>query len=243
MKDLGVPLELMMEHAGLNLARLALELSDPDAHSFRVIAGSGSNGGGGLVAARRLRGWGFETEVFLPRRKQLLRKIPALQLKRVTDVGVQVVEEIPLPSDRELVVIDAYLGYGFKPRRDDSSEKVYEYLRSESLVISFDVPSGLDSTSGESFSHLKPLATMSVAFLKTGHLLGPKDQTGELFIADIGVPLNVYQSKIDLDWNRPHSLSDLNLLYSAFAQDSLQKVEVSKSSDTPIWNVVKSTPS
>ncbi|MHA2359163.1 MAG: NAD(P)H-hydrate epimerase, partial [Candidatus Thorarchaeota archaeon] len=226
-----------------NLARLALELSHPHTHSFRIIVGSGSNGGGGLVAARRLRGWGFETEVFLPRRKQFLRKIPAFQLERAMDVGVTVVEEIPLSSDRELVVLDAYLGYGFKPRRDDTSEKVYEYLRSESRVISLDVPSGFDSTSGESFSHLKPVATMSVAFLKTGHLLSPKNQTGELFVADIGVPLNVYQSKIDLDWNSPYSLSDLNLLYSAYAQDPLQKVEVSKSCDTLIWNVINSTPS
>ncbi|MHA1943706.1 MAG: hypothetical protein ACW96M_04850, partial [Candidatus Thorarchaeota archaeon] len=73
--------------------------------------------------------------------------------------------------------------------------------------------------------------------------LSPKNQTGELFVADIGVPLNVYQSKIDLDWNSPYSLSDLNLLYSAYAQDPLQKVEVSKSCDTLIWNVINSTPS
>lgn len=238
MKDLGVPLQLMMEHAGLNLARLALELSDPVVRSFRVIAGAGSNGGGGLVAARRLRGWGFKTEVFLPRGKNLLREIPAIQLNRATSVGVKIINELPEPSsDRKCIVIDAYLGYGFKPRRDDISESVFAYLRSESQVVSLDVPSGLDSSSGESYSQLKPAATMSIAFMKNGLLHSSGELTGELFVADIGVPQDVYQSKINLSWNDSYSLSDLKFLYTAFAQDPLQKVKVSKSDDMLRWNV------
>lgn len=238
MKDLSVPIELMMEHAGLNLARLALELSNPGASTFRVVAGTGNNGGGGLVAARRLRGWGYRTEVILPRLKDSLREIPAIQLKRAINVGVTIINGIPeQSSDRKCIVLDAYLGYGFKPRRDDISETVYTYLRSESHVVSLDVPSGLDSTSGESYSQLRPVATMSIAFIKKGHLLSSEKLIGELFVADIGVPSVVYQSKIDFAWKNPYSLSDLELLYDAFTQDPLQKVTVSISSDERVWNV------
>lgn len=238
MKDLCVPIELMMEHAGLNLARLAIELSDHSVSSFRVVVGTGNNGGGGLVAARRLRGWGFKTVVILPRSENLMREIPAIQLKRATDAGVNIINGIPeQSSDGKCTVIDAYLGYGFKPRIDDISESVYTYLRRESHVVCLDVPSGLDSTSGESYSQLRPIATLSIGFLKMGHLLSSDGLTGDLFVADIGIPLNVYKSKIDLAWNDPHSLSDLESLYNAFAQDPLQSVSVSISEDNPVWFV------
>jgi NAD(P)H-hydrate epimerase len=236
MKDLGVPIELMMEHAGHNLARLTIELSDDSVSSFRIVAGTGNNGGGGLVAARRLRGWGFKVEVILPRPKNLMREIPVFQLKRAISAGVNIINGIPeQASERKCIVIDAYLGYGFKPRRDDISESVYTYLRSESYVVSLDVPSGLDSTSGESYSQLKPVATMSIGFLKMGHLLSSDKLTGDLFVADIGIPSDVYKSKIGLAWNGNYSLSDLELLYNAFAQDPFQSVNVLISRDKPVW--------
>ena len=63
MEEYHIPVELMMEHAGLNLARLAVRLSNGNSRIFQVIAGSGNNGGGGLVAARRLAFWNLKTEV------------------------------------------------------------------------------------------------------------------------------------------------------------------------------------
>ena len=47
MVELEVPVDLMMEHAGNNLARLCVTLSPTRDGVFRVIAGSGNNGGGG----------------------------------------------------------------------------------------------------------------------------------------------------------------------------------------------------
>jgi hypothetical protein len=48
--DLHIELIQMMEHAGRNLAELALRRFDPA--TVTVLAGPGGNGGGGLVAAR-----------------------------------------------------------------------------------------------------------------------------------------------------------------------------------------------
>jgi NAD(P)H-hydrate epimerase len=52
----GMTLPRMMENAGANLALLALALLGGDVRGLRVavLAGVGGNGGGGLVAARRL---------------------------------------------------------------------------------------------------------------------------------------------------------------------------------------------
>jgi len=57
--ELGVTLTHMMENAGANVAGVALALLGGDVRARRiaVLAGRGGNGGGGLVAARRLIGW------------------------------------------------------------------------------------------------------------------------------------------------------------------------------------------
>lgn len=67
-EDYGVTLIQMMENAGRELATLArwrfLATDDgdhprePRGKRVIVLAGTGSNGGGGLVCARRLHGWG-----------------------------------------------------------------------------------------------------------------------------------------------------------------------------------------
>lgn len=54
MEAYGIPIELMMEHAGSILVRLAIRLFPEESNSFQIIAGSGNNGCGGFVAARSL---------------------------------------------------------------------------------------------------------------------------------------------------------------------------------------------
>lgn len=234
MDDLDIPLGSMMEHAGLNLARLALALAEQGNLNFTVVAGTGSNGGGGLVAARRLKGWGFDTTVALPRKKSLLRKVPAIQLERAVRSGVDIINGIPEQPTNQ-IVLDAYLGYGFKPRRDKISQAVFSYLRSEPQVICLDIPSGMDSTSGKSYSQLKPIATMTIAFLKSGLLLSSKDLIGEVYVADIGVPKDVYLFRLNLSWDDPVSHKDLDALYKAFSDNPLQKVAISSGT----WTIDK----
>jgi NAD(P)H-hydrate epimerase len=59
--DYHLPIELMMENAGLCLARLtALQMPRPA--KVVIGIGIGNNGGGGLVAARRLSAWGLSRQ-------------------------------------------------------------------------------------------------------------------------------------------------------------------------------------
>ena len=64
----NIPIELMMENAGLNLARLSTYFAKPS-DSILIGVGTGNNGGGGLVAARRLAGWGYKVYIHLPEKK------------------------------------------------------------------------------------------------------------------------------------------------------------------------------
>ena len=63
----GILLVQMMENAGRCLADLARDRfleGDPRGREVLVSAGSGGNGGGGLVAARRLQTWDASVRVY-----------------------------------------------------------------------------------------------------------------------------------------------------------------------------------
>ena len=75
----GLTIELMMENAGLQLARLITQHASLESKIYIGI-GKGNNGGGGLVAARRLAGWGFQVLLDIP--DTALKSLPAKQLQR-----------------------------------------------------------------------------------------------------------------------------------------------------------------
>jgi NAD(P)H-hydrate epimerase len=58
-------------------------------------------------------------------------------------------------------------------------------------VIALDVPSGIDSTTGEALgAHVSAAATLTLALPKTGL---DAAAVGELQLADIGIPAEVYR--------------------------------------------------
>lgn len=76
-EDYGIALVQMMENAGRNLAHLAREVflgGDPRGKHVLVSAGSGGNGGGALVGARRLLGYGALVEVATTRRSRRVQR-------------------------------------------------------------------------------------------------------------------------------------------------------------------------
>ena len=68
MEDYTIGLIQMMENAGRNLAHLARERffeGDPQGKQVIILAGTGGNGGGALVCARRLHNYGVQVQVYL----------------------------------------------------------------------------------------------------------------------------------------------------------------------------------
>ena len=242
MEEYHIPVELMMEHAGLNLARLAMRLSNGNSRIFQVIAGSGNNGGGGLVAARRLAFWNLKTEVYFPKGIKALYEIPMKQSLRLRKAGVPIFDGTPPSSPNKIskqLVLDCYIGYGFKSRLDEVTNRVFTYLRNQAEVISLDAPSGLDVTSGRDSGKIRPRATMTIAFVKQGLLKSQKGSLGDLFLVDIGVPSDIYRHKLGIKWTSPFDINELNRLTEAFRKDTLQKVLIYRKDDPSLlcWNV------
>lgn len=188
-EDLHIELMQMMENAGRNLARLTIDLFDP--RHVAVFAGSGGNGGGGLVAARHLANWDVEVEVVLGSDRGRMTPVPAHQLDVLDRMGVKSGKEPPADFD---VAIDALIGYSLAGDPHGRPAELITHLNAlDRPVLSLDTPSGLDVTTGTPGNPcVSATATMTLAAPKTGLLSAV--EVGDLYLADISVPAGVYDT-------------------------------------------------
>jgi NAD(P)H-hydrate epimerase len=185
--EFQISLVQMMENAGRNLAELSLRRFSPT--SVVVLAGRGGNGGGGLVAARHLINRGVSAAVTLSNDRSSMAPVSKHQLDILTKMRVPIVPE-PEPAD---LIIDALIGYRL---RGDPSGRVGDLIRwvnqQPEPVLSLDLPSGLDATTGRrSNPCVSADATMTIALPKLG--LRNAREVGALYVADISVPAALYR--------------------------------------------------
>lgn len=197
--ELGISLEQMMENAGRALAELARRaLRDLPGRRITVLAGAGGNGGGALVAARRLAVWGAQVTVALAASSEQMHPVPAQQLRIARRMGIAIREaRDPLPEiARSALVLDGLFGYSLVGQpRGRSAELIRAANDSRVAILALDVPSGLSADSGEPFEPtIRAQQTLTVALPKTGLLAAQaKPYVGELFLTDISVPAQVYR--------------------------------------------------
>jgi len=195
--EYGIDLLIMMENAGKALAQLAKRtLSDfVEGKKIAVLTGKGNNGGGGLVAARHLHNWGASIHVILGADEGELKDVPRKQLEILRRIGV----EIGQPEDLDFhdfdLLLDALIGYNL---RGDPRHRIAAIIRTATEsgrpIVSLDVPSGLDSSSGIAYSPcIRASATLTLALPKTGLGSESKRYYGDLYLADISIPRKIYQ--------------------------------------------------
>ena len=196
---LKIELMQMMENAGRNLARLCIGrfLHDPQSKRVLVMAGTGGNGGGALVAARRLHQWGATVSVLTTKPDEAYAGVPAHQLGILRRLGMEIDStEIPEPQSAPDIILDGLIGYSLKGEpRGRAADLMAWANAASSPVLALDTPSGLDSTTGEAHvSTIVANATMTLALPKAGLLTATAQPfVGELYLSDIGVPDWVYQ--------------------------------------------------
>jgi NAD(P)H-hydrate epimerase len=205
-EDYHIELIQMMENAGRGLAHLARSRfldGDPRGRTVVVLAGTGGNGGGGLVCARRLHNWGADLQVIIPHPDDRFSGVPAHQLGILRRMGVPVLTahdgaplEDQFPDDGGIdLIVDAVFGYGLSgPPRGPAARMITWANDRAAPVLSLDVPSGIDAATGQAhMPSIRANATLTLALPKTG-LRAPAaaDRVGELYLADIGVPPGLY---------------------------------------------------
>lgn len=176
-----LPIELMMENAGLQLARLtALKASKYS--KITVGVGNGNNGGGGLVAARRLAAWGFDVHLDLA--VDITKDLPSTQLKRAVLFGAK--KGLPAKTD---IWIDAYLGFSQRlPLAPAFLERIALANESSAHRISLDIPIGISEDKRQPMFKANQIVTLAAP----KKILEVLSTEIEIFIADLGIPNTVY---------------------------------------------------
>jgi len=193
----------MMENAGRNLALSALDMLDGQTGDILILAGGGGNGGGALCAGRHLHNFGCRVSVLLDRPAEQLGSPAAAQLAVLRASGIEVagIEMSGTLLAGSALVVDGLIGYGLtQAARGLTATLIETCNRHARLVLSNDVPSGLDATTG---AHpgvvIRSDRVVTLAAPKTG-LRG----VDNLFLADIGIPPQVFTA-LGIDFVPPFS--------------------------------------
>lgn len=166
-----------------------------------VVCGTGNNGGDGSVVGRHLLARGAHVELFLAGDEDRVRGDAQLALAAFRAVGGLVHDAREGQLTARLaefgLVVDALLGTGASRAPEGDIERAIDAINACARpVVSLDVPSGLDATTGA-----RPGAcvvaehTVTFGFLKTGLLTTSGFSAGgRVTLTHLGVPAQVPES-------------------------------------------------
>ena len=204
-QKLGISGMILMERAALSTAEFIkdrLLTADKDKKVI-AICGSGNNGGDGIACARILYEWGFNVEIFVVGKEEKFTGQTRAQVDLAvnSEADLKIVEPSELITDRDdfknVIVIDAIFGVGFKGKLEGDLEKLARYLNMfNSVKVAIDIPSGVNGSNGRVESTaIKCDYTITFGVNKTGIAVYPgKDYAGEVIVADIGFPKKALES-------------------------------------------------
>ena len=187
-EETGPSLLQMLEHAGRSLAEVALGLIGKplDEAVVVVLAGRGGNGAGGICAARHLAAR-VERVVLSISEPNGLIEAARIQRSIFGHTGGRELGPAELDPLRPDLVLDALIGYGLSAAPHGETARLIDWANAQPCpVLSLDVPSGIDATTGAAPGvAVTPEATLTLALPKTGLAHAA---TGRLLLADIGIP-------------------------------------------------------
>ncbi len=204
LEEFGLDILQIMENVGRSVATLSMALLGGHAKNQRIVvlAGGGNKGGGGLCAVRHLVNAGYIVEPILGSVEEEMPAASRRQLAILRESGVlephdQATSEHTLEDHlaRADLVIDALVGYGLVgPPAGIAAAIVQLANASNRPILSVDVPSGVNATTGEpSPVAIRASSTIAIDLPKAGVLESAgRDHVGELYLADIGIPRAVH---------------------------------------------------
>lgn len=202
---------ILMERAGLSALDLMQGLFR-GVRSVTIVCGSGNNGGDGFVMARLAHKRGLVVNAVIinePKADDAHVAWEAMLASGVQPVRYRTVDALPAAD----VIVDALFGIGLDRAPEGEYLRIINEINaSGALVLSLDVPSGLNADTG----HIPGVAvnaraTVTFLGLKPGLLTGRgREVCGEIVVA----PLDI----------APSTLRDIKPVMFRITEDSLRAV-------------------
>lgn len=194
----GLSIIQMMENAGYQMADF-IRKKYSSKKKVLALAGKGGNGGDALAAARHLINWGYQLTCLLASSPGKLKKEARQQYNILHSIKAKLLE---YPQNQKInfsqfdLIIDGLLGYSVSgDPRPPYDELIEQANACGKPIISFDVPSGMDATTGQAYRpSIKATDTLTLALPKTC-FQNPsiRNYVGSLYLVDIAVPVKVYE--------------------------------------------------
>lgn len=202
--ECGFTMPMMTEHAGMQLARFAQKYAPSP--SVLILCGNGQKGAAGLAAARHLANWGYRVRVLFPEEPTRFCEAGRSSLeilKHLPSVVVEPCGRLGTFRRRHALVIDALIGYQTTGDPRTAYARVIQAANdSGKPIVSCDIPSGLDATSGlPGIPTVRAKATLALGAVKNGLMAKQAKQfVGKLYLGDVSIPSSVYTS-LDLRYD------------------------------------------
>lgn len=217
-RDYGVPSVVLMERAGLSVFE-ALKQMLPEGGRVAVLCGKGNNGGDGLVVARLAYEARYGVECLVAASENELSPDAATQLAITRAAGVRPIFFDDARWQRRMdclgtfdLCVDALLGTGAKGEIHGPIRDAIRIInRSGTPVIAVDVPSGIDTDTGEDLGDsIWALRTVTFGLPKPCFFQGiGLEHAGYWTVSDIGFPSMLLDEPTDARLTEPEWVANL----------------------------------
>ncbi|MFN3194723.1 MAG: NAD(P)H-hydrate dehydratase [Chlorobiota bacterium] len=191
-KEIGIPESSLMESAANSCVNFIKKLY-PSSKKVLVVCGTGNNGGDGLAIAKYLN-VSYKVDFTIYGDKSSFNKLTENNYRINKSLDIKELELGNINFDEYDIIIDAILGIGSSGILNEELKILVNSINnSNSTRISIDIPTGLNPLNGlVKDKSIKSDFTITMYGYKTGLLLNSgKDFSGEIHIADLGVPKEI----------------------------------------------------
>lgn len=211
-----IPSIILMEQAGKAVADFIL---NKGFKNVIVFSGKGNNGGDGFVAARYLFENNVNVKIYYLGDEYKEDALINLNICKNLDIPLYKLDLEKIYLEKELLasdcIIDGIFGIGFKGEITPEYANLFKFINNSSrYIVSIDIPSGVNGTSGKVTNGILANTTITFGFGKIGLYLYPGyTYSGQILVSPISIPKEFIEK----------SQSQYNLLTTKEAYDILPK--------------------
>jgi len=223
-----MPSIMLMENAGISLAEEVKKCLRPNGKII-VVAGTGNNGGDGLVCARHLFNENHKVVLFLVGNPKKMSEDTTLNYNIIKHLGLMIenindatgINKLGKYIKKDDIVVDCLFGIGLTRNVDGIYELVIDQINhSDGFIVSCDVPSGVHASEGLIMNvAVKANVTVALCLPKVGNVMYPAAScNGKIVVKAISVP----QKLID----------EIDISFETISFDMIQKLLPKRNADT-----------